>query len=113
MAEHSYDRDWKLRTIVTSDLQPGQKLAQAMHAAIEFTQDYPEITSVWHSLSNSVVILEHPDLTSFLEKLTETNINYSCFYEPDLDDKLTAITLEPTEASRKLTASLKLALRNA
>lgn len=115
MPELSNDRNWKLRIVVAADLNPGQKLAQAIHAAIEFTQQHPRLTANWHQVSNSVVILETKDLEAFREKLffdCRPDIVHSCFYEPDLDNKLTAIALEPTEETRKLTSSLRLALRD-
>lgn len=109
MAEYSYDRDWKLRVIVAEDLSCGQKIAQAMHAAIEFTQRYPELTANWYHKSNSVVILEYHDLTEFKSLLTNKQVIHCEFYEPDMNNRLTALALEPTAISRELTARLKLA----
>lgn len=34
------------------------------------------------------------------------------FYEPDLDNAITAIAVEPSDKSRRLLANLPLALRN-
>lgn len=109
MGEYSYDRDWKLRVIVAADLTCGQKIAQAMHAAIEFTQQYPQLTANWYHKSNSVVILEYDNLIEFKSLLTNKEVMHCEFYEPDMDYKLTALALEPTAISRELTARLKLA----
>ncbi len=39
------------------------------------------------------------------------NIKFSIFRESDLDNQITAVTLEPGELSKKLCSNLKLALK--
>ena len=46
-----------------------------------------------------------------LEKATRKGILFSVFHEPDMDNRLTAVALEPNAESRKLTGSFPLALR--
>ena len=108
MSEHSHDRDWKLRIIVDAHLSTGQQVAQSLHAAIEFTQEHPQKTRHWHRVSNSIICMASQDIEAFHRKCLEKGIIHSCFYEPDMDNRLTAIALEPTAESRKLTSSLPL-----
>lgn len=108
MGEHSHHRDWKLRIIVDSTLTIGQQVAQSLHAAIEFSQEHPEKTREWHERSNSVIALRTDDLESFLSECRAKSIVHSCFYEPDMGNRLTAIAIEPTQESRRMTASLPL-----
>jgi hypothetical protein len=46
-----------------------------------------------------------------LERAKQKDILFTTFREPDIDDALTAIALEPGEASRKLCSSLPLAFK--
>lgn len=112
MSEFSYDRDYKLRVIVDRDLFPGQQIAQALHAITEFIFEYPEIASQWHILSNSIVVMSasSSDISKLVEKCSD-QVSYSIFREPDMNNKLTAICLEPTKIARRLTANFPLALR--
>jgi hypothetical protein len=45
------------------------------------------------------------------DKFKNSDILYSCFYEPDLDNQLTAIAIEPTDNARKLVSNLPLLLK--
>jgi len=47
-------------------------------------------------------------LHSLIENAERKGIKYTIFKEPDIDNQITAITLEPSELSRKLTSSLPL-----
>lgn len=111
MSEHSLDPNWKLRTIIPSDLTPGQKLAQSAHGFCEFAFEHREAFTEWKAASNSVIVLETPDLEAFLARARESGIAYSTFHEPDMDGRLTAVTLAPSVLARKLTSSLRLAGR--
>jgi hypothetical protein len=46
------------------------------------------------------------------EKLTWKGILFSKFHEPDLDNELTAIAIEPSSESRKIVSSMPLMLKN-
>jgi hypothetical protein len=50
-------------------------------------------------------------LLLYLEKIKYRGIKYTAFREPDIDNQLTAIAIEPGEYSRKLTSKLPLALK--
>lgn len=48
------------------------------------------------------------ELINLIEKAKTLGIKYSVFKEPDMDNKITAIALEPSEQSKKITSSLRL-----
>jgi len=45
-------------------------------------------------------------LKDLITKAEERDIKMSVFYEPDIGNEITSITLEPCETSRKMTSSL-------
>ena len=54
------------------------------------------------------------ELQNLIEKALRNNIRFSVFKEPDIEDQVTAIALEPgqkTKKTKKLCSNLKLALR--
>jgi len=114
VSEHSYDPNWKLRIVVDQTLKPGQQIAQALHAAIEFLFVYPEQSNTWHCLSNSVVVMncEPEELPKLLDRCKKKNVQYSTFMEPDMDNRLTAVCIEPTRTGKKCTSNYKLAMRD-
>jgi vancomycin permeability regulator SanA len=89
-------------------LSSGLKAAQCCHALRQFVSEHKERELKWFTTSNYLVLLE----TDWLEQivfLAKTNgIKYSCFYEPDLDNLLTAVALEPGVKSKKMCSNLKL-----
>ena len=93
-------------------MSSGAKLAQSCHCAFTFAIEHFEITKNWINISNYITILEINDeynLNIFLSKIKERNIIYSVFREPNMNNEITAIALEPGEKSKKLCRSLKLA----
>ncbi len=100
--------------ISRKDLKPGQQLAQSSHALTEFIFLHPEIAKDWHQNSNYIACLSaknEQELESLIVRLEQKNIKYAIFREPDLDNQLTAIAIEPGEASRKSCSSFPLALK--
>lgn len=114
MPEFSYDPNLKLRIIVDESLNPGQQIAQSLHAAIEYIYKYPEDSLDWHHYSNSVIILSTSidNINALIQRCILKKIDYSCFHEPGLDNRLTAICIEPCAESRVLTSNLRLALKD-
>lgn len=105
----------KLYLITRRDLEPGAQAAQLVHAMTEFCLQQPEITKNWHAISNTVVILSvanEQELRKLHNKAKQLDITCSSFTEPDLDNQLTAIVLEPTENSKMICKNLPLALTN-
>ena len=78
---------------------------------MEFCLAYPELAKEWHDKSNYIVILavdDEDELISIMQKAEARNIWFACFNEPDLDDEVTAVVLEPGVDSRKLSGNIKL-----
>jgi len=95
-------------------LSPGLQTAQLVHSAIEFSLKHPQETLNWHNLSNYIVCLSVADeksLHMLKEKAEQREIFCVPFFEPDLNNQLTALTLEPCEASKKLCSNIPLALK--
>ena len=97
----------RLYVIVQKALSTGLKIAQACHALRQFTEAYPEIDRTWFEHSNNIVILEHDDLLGKSQLLKELGFAVAEFREPDLNDELTAICVEPSAGKRL--SNLKLA----
>lgn len=101
--------------MVRKDLKPGVQLAQSCHATFSFSQEYPEETKTWMIESNYIAILNclnEFELVFLIEKAKEMNIKVSVFREPDIENQITAIALEPGVRTKELCKNLKLALRD-
>jgi hypothetical protein len=96
----------KLYIIVRSSLAAGLYAAQAVHAFWSFVQAYPKKTEAW-AVDNNVIILQHDDLPNLADLLERAGLSLARFHEPDLNDELTAICVEP--AARKHVSDLALA----
>tara|TARA_Y100000310_G_C20053615_1_gene521708 strand:+ start:231 stop:521 length:291 start_codon:yes stop_codon:yes gene_type:complete len=90
----------------------GLQAAQAGHGIVEFALQYPELTREWHDKSNYIVILAVDDEEELLHIMQKAEarggMRFAYFNEPDLDDEITAVVLEPGLDSRKLSGNLKL-----
>lgn len=66
----------------------GRLVAQATHAALDFAQKYPALTSSWMADSNVIHILEassEEDLLDWCDALVwKWECPHAVFYEPDL-----------------------------
>ena len=51
----------KLHVVVCSDLEPGAQGCQAIHAAIQFTFEHPELSGEWFRDSNYLAFLQVRD----------------------------------------------------
>lgn len=110
-ADQNTDR---LYIAVRADLPPGLQAAQAAHAAFQFFHEHPVLVGRWFVLSNYLIIVQVPDETALLDlglAAERLDIVFAAISEPDLDGEMTALALAPTDATRKLCASLPLALR--
>lgn len=100
--------------ITRSDLSPGYQAVQSMHALRQFTAEHPEIDKHWFERSNYLGLLSvsnEEELNSLIQRAQLNDIKFSVFKEPDIDDQITAIALEPGAKSKKLCSKLPLALR--
>jgi hypothetical protein len=78
-----------------------------MHAAIQFALDLPDVAAA----SPALVLLAASDELSLLWLRADAiaaGLRITSFHEPDLDNALTALALEP--AAGRLVAALPLAL---
>lgn len=90
-------------------------LAQSCHVAFAFSKEHTSLANQWQEISNYIGILtarSEDEFSQILEKATSQNIKFSAFKEPDLDNQITAIALEPGIQSKKLCSQLPLALKN-
>ena len=102
----------KLYIVTRQDLPLGLQAAQMVHVAIEFSLEYPELTTAWHRDSNYVVCLSVEDLFELEElhiRLGKKFITVP-FYEPDLDNEMTAFAIEPHPDVERQVSSIALAL---
>ena len=107
--------DQKLYIVTRSDLSAGLQAAQSCHALSKFYEEHRIIASKWYNESNYICLLACKDvdhLTLVKVILENNNLNISVFYEPDLNNVITAIAVEPSDISRRLLANLPLALRD-
>lgn len=91
------------------ELDYGRQVAQIVHAVMDYCSKHPFLE--WMEVSNYVVVLyakNENHLTKLLNKALERELLVGWFREPDLDDQLTAIVLEPCKESKRLCSSLPL-----
>jgi len=77
----------KLYVVVRGDLNPGLRAAQACHALRQFAADHPEADLEWFENSNTIVLLEVPDIEALADlafALDRRDIKHAQFIEPDL-----------------------------
>lgn len=99
--------------ITRRDLDPGYQAVQSMHALRQFTAEHPEVDREWFERSNYLGLLSVSDeieLKNLIERASLQGIRFSIFREPDIEDQITAIALEPGPKSKKLCSRLPLAL---
>lgn len=85
-----------------------------MHAAIQFGFEHPDINKNWFYNSNYIGLLsvdKESDLIEIIKKAQEQKIAFSVFREPDVDNEITAIALEPGSRTKKLCSRISLALK--
>jgi len=88
----------KLYLIVKTALGAGLRCAQAIHAFRAFVGEYPHIETFWHLEHNNIVVLRHEDPESLAALLRMHGLRLSLFREPDLDNEVTALCVEPAGA---------------
>lgn len=103
----------KLTTVTRRDLRPGQQSVQSSHAAIQFIFEHPETSQAWFKDPYLVQLsVENEEaLIRLMYKLEKSQIKFSVFREPDLDNQITAIAIEPSEKTRRLISHLPLMLK--
>lgn len=98
--------------VTHGNLSAGYQTAQVAHVIAEYVIHHSESAAQWHSLSNSLIVLEAKDarhLSEIQEKAKKRGLTVHEFREPDLGDEITALAFEPNSANRKLLSNLPLA----
>jgi peptidyl-tRNA hydrolase len=96
------------------DLTPSYQSVQSGHAAIMFQYEHFDIAKKWYNESNYLIYLSvenESELEQLIQKLQKSNLKYSTFRESDIDNQITAICIEPSEKTRKVTSSMPLLLK--
>ena len=96
------------------DLRAGYQAVQSCHAIPEFAKEHPETYKRWDDNSKTIALLSVPNehhLQHLVKDLAQKGIRYSIFNEPDIDNQMTAVAIEPHQEAYKLCASFPLALR--
>jgi peptidyl-tRNA hydrolase len=104
----------RLYIAVRADMPPGLQAAQAVHAAFQFSFDWPAMALAWVRDSNFLVVVAVPDETALAERATaavEEGIARTIVREPDLSNSITAVALQPGSEARRLCAEMPLALK--
>lgn len=102
----------KLYVIVRGDIPPGRQVAQACHGMRQFYEEHPVIDREWFAKSNYIVVLNARDeihIFEMMEEVVRKDVNFSIFREPDMNDEITVIVLEPSARSAKICRKLPLA----
>lgn len=105
----------KLYVITRDDLSPAQQAVQSAHAVADFIISNPEVSKFWHDTSNYLIILSVPtefELQRTAQTLKAADLTFSPFHEPDIDNQLTAIAIEPSDRARSFCSRFKLALKD-
>lgn len=100
--------------VTRQDLTPGQQLAQTNHASIEFILKHREIAESWHSISNYITVLavkDQDELKMLIKKCLDAQLELTIFREPDLNNDITSICIEPSDTTQRLTSHIPLALK--
>lgn len=97
----------KLYIVVHAALSVGMKIAQGCHALRAFVEAQPALDREWFTTANNIVVLQNDDIPSLAERLKAAGFIVAAFHEPDLDDQMTAIAVEPS--AWRLLSSLPLA----
>lgn len=87
---------------------------QSCHAIPEFIKEHPDTYKRWYENSNTLAVLSVPDehhLRNLVKDLAQNGIRYSIFNEPDIDNQMTSVAIEPHVGAYKLCSSFPLALK--
>lgn len=80
----------RLYILVSKNLEPVYGCVQGGHAVAQWLLDNKN-TQTWN---NNYLIYVYADIEQWIYKLNLKDLNYSVFYEPDLDNVPTAIAIE-------------------
>lgn len=93
----------------------GYCAVQSTHAAINFIFEYPARAGPWFKDSNYLVQLSvknENQLKLLIRNCDKYQLRYTVFREPDLNNEITAIAIEPSEITQKLVSKIPLLFKN-
>lgn len=96
------------------DLSPAYQSVQTGHALALFCIEHNDIANSWHQNSQFLSYLSVKDeskLLFLIEKAHLRGITISIFREPDINNQITAIAMEPTDKSKRLCSGLPCVLK--
>lgn len=103
----------KLFIITRQDISNGYQAVQSAHAICQFTFEHREIATEWYEQSNYLALLSvsnEQELIALINKASSHGLRFSVFREPDINNEITAIALEPSRISKKMCSNIPLAL---
>ena len=101
----------KLRVVTRRDLPIPYQAVQSGHAAIDFQHQHPVEAKEWQTQSNYLAFLtvaDEAELIKLISKAILSGIKHTIFREPDINNEITAVAFEPSEAAKRLTSSCPL-----
>ena len=103
----------KLTVVSRRDLNPGYQATQSIHSVAQFIFENPDVAKQWNKDPYLAVLSveNESELEQLIQKLQKSNLKYSTFRESDIDNQITAICIEPSEKTRKVTSSMPLLLK--
>ena len=104
----------KLIVVTRRDLTPSYQSTQSLHAIAEFCLEHSDIANSWRKNSQYLTYLsvkDESELLFLIEKAHSRRIVISLFREPDIDNQITAIAMEPSDESRRLCRGIPCALK--
>lgn len=104
----------KLVIVTRKDISPGYQAVQSAHAIPQFAYEHSQVFYEWYKNSNYLVLLSVKDedsLKRLIHSASQKGIKHSVFTEPDLNNQITSIALEPSSDTYKLVSNIPLALK--
>jgi predicted transcriptional regulator len=100
--------------VTRKDLAPGYQAVQSAHAIPQYAIEHPESFKDWYHNSNYLIILStinEQSLEFLIAKLKSKGLKYSVFREPDINNQITSVAIEPHKSTYKLVSNIPLALK--
>lgn len=88
----------------------GYQAVQSTHAAINFIFEHQDRAGPWHE-SNYLVqlsVANEKELEELIGKCQKAYLALTIFKEPDIDNQITAICIEPSKLTQKIVKKLPL-----
>ncbi len=95
-------------------MSAGYQATQSIHALSEFSNEHFSIYQDWCNFSKAITLLavkNEDELKYLISKLSQKEIPFSVFIEPDVNNQVTAIAVAPSLEAKKLCSSIPLALK--